>query len=167
MNKQQAKAIADHYVESVANVLYSHGEPYARHVQVRWSERGDGRWVRITDVSGDWCGYYEPLGLGRLALRGVSHGIPPGVIILPCGARGEIEKQFGVKYRGLYELLTELGAVIHNHESDLYTPATPDAQRLAREGGYAYGVFENQVEGGPWLDVPFAYIPWWEAKCSS
>ena len=54
-----------------------------------------------------------------------------------------------------------------SHETDLYIPDTPEARaildqfplekRNARR-------FRNQVEGGTWIDIPFAYLPAWEAK---
>ncbi len=70
----------------------------------------------------------------------------------------------------LYEELTEAGVQIANHESDLYFPATEKALAiLARhqlENGNAK-YFINQAPpnvGERWVDVPFAFQPFWTAK---
>ena len=67
----------------------------------------------------------------------------------------------------LYEAIKKSGIQIQNHYSDLYFPVTPESvailaqyprnQRITR-------TFVNQVEGGLWYDVPFAYLPYWEEK---
>lgn len=52
----------------------------------------------------------------------------------------------------------------HNHESDLYIPVTAETTELCKHFGHRPEKFINQVEGGLWYDVPFAYAPWWEAR---
>jgi hypothetical protein len=60
---------------------------------------------------------------------------------------------------------------ISSHESDLYVRWTPEAQAVInewrRENGLMDGWglcswFTNQVEGGTWIDIPFAFDPFWE-----
>ena len=70
----------------------------------------------------------------------------------------------------LYEELVSAGVPVANHESDLYVPDTPEVrvilERHPQENGNAKG-FINQAPphvGERWLDVPFAYRPWWEAR---
>jgi hypothetical protein len=67
----------------------------------------------------------------------------------------------------LYEELTAAGVRISNHESDLYFEASAEAiailQKYPLQKSNATR-FINQVEGGSWFDVPFAYDPWWEAR---
>jgi hypothetical protein len=46
-----------------------------------------------------------------------------------------------------------------SHESDLYLPDTPEVRALLAAHNRTAQPFINQVEGGQWLDVPFAYIP--------
>jgi hypothetical protein len=54
-----------------------------------------------------------------------------------------------------------------SHESDLYLPDTqPVRDILVRHPEWLRNVerFQNQVEGACWIDIPFAYDPWWEAR---
>jgi hypothetical protein len=51
-----------------------------------------------------------------------------------------------------------------NHYSDLYIPATAQTRELLNKRGLTATTFINQVEGGIWLDVPFAYDPYWQSK---
>jgi len=61
---------------------------------------------------------------------------------------------------------------ISNHESDLYVRYTPEAQAVIEQykkehrlfGWGLCSFFTNQVEGGRWIDIPFAYDPYWTAK---
>lgn len=69
--------------------------------------------------------------------------------------------------RSLYAAVLACGIPHASHATDLYLPNTAEVRALldfwplnksnARP-------FVNQVEGGVWLDVPFAYIPAWIAK---
>lgn len=61
----------------------------------------------------------------------------------------------------------ELAGVPHTHHySDLYIPVNPVTRRLIAEYQYRDNVtqFVNNLDGQPWYDVPFAYIPFWEAR---
>ena len=69
----------------------------------------------------------------------------------------------------LYEAVIARNIKHSNHESDLYLPVNPETTKLVK---HYYGDppsacvdrFRNQVEGGVWYDVAFAYLPWWENK---
>lgn len=73
----------------------------------------------------------------------------------------------------LYDEIKAAGIPFANHESDLYFRDCPEAREiLARyptSKTNAQG-FINQApphKGERWLDVPFAYLPWWEKRgCS-
>jgi len=57
-----------------------------------------------------------------------------------------------------------------HHESDLYLKATPEARRILKEwqeesgrnGGVTY--FTSQIDGARWMDIPFAYDPFWARR---
>jgi hypothetical protein len=59
----------------------------------------------------------------------------------------------------LYDALIAAGCEIDSHESDLYVKAT-----LVAESGRLRSFFTHQVTGETWIDVPFAYLPWWEKR---
>ena len=63
-----------------------------------------------------------------------------------------------------YPRLIEIGAQIDNHESDLYVLATPEVLAIVKASGYFYQAFRSELDGKTWLDVPFAFLPFWEAK---
>lgn len=74
---------------------------------------------------------------------------------------------------GLYADLTAAGIPTASHESDLYFPDTEQAcailARYPTEQSNARR-FTNQApphKGERWLDVPFAYLPWWKAHTRS
>jgi hypothetical protein len=64
----------------------------------------------------------------------------------------------------LYAECVKRNIPCHNHESDLYIPVTQETLDLVNHFGHRPETFTNQVEGGVWFDVPFAYSPWWEAR---
>ena len=69
--------------------------------------------------------------------------------------------------KSLFETIKEAGIPFDSHESDLYLPATPQVREILNRFPLQKGnatSFINQVEGGQWLDIPFAYLPFWEAK---
>lgn len=65
-------------------------------------------------------------------------------------------------YPSPYRALKAAGLVIEHHESDLYVRDSDTARRIIKDSGWGYERFQS--EGKPWLDVPFAYSPWWEKK---
>ena len=68
----------------------------------------------------------------------------------------------------LYSDLKAAGIPISNHESDLYFKYSPESvailDKYPLEKSNAQR-FRNCIDGTTWVDVPFAYIPWWEAHC--
>lgn len=63
-----------------------------------------------------------------------------------------------------YKALKEAGCEIDSHESDLYVKSSLEASRILKESGWGYTLFIHQITGELWLDVPFAYLPFWERK---
>jgi len=65
----------------------------------------------------------------------------------------------------LYEECVEAGFDLDHHESDLYIKDCTAARALlSRRGGHYFETFISQIDGSMWLDVPFAYQPFWDAK---
>jgi hypothetical protein len=72
--------------------------------------------------------------------------------------------------KSLYQALIEAGVKVSSHESDLYFPRTKESCEILQKYDVHYENarnFINQVEGGVWFDVPFAFDPYWEAKRKS
>lgn len=67
----------------------------------------------------------------------------------------------------LYEDLQSTGAEMDNHESDLYVKATPETRLLVEVSGLTFTEFRSEADGAAWLDVPFAYLPWWEHRAGA
>lgn len=91
---------------------------------------------------------------------GVSHGI--------CETCRQAEREKLAARRGvvmtLYQKLVAAGCRIDSHESDLYTPDTPEARAIVTAEGFHFVTFIHQTERTSWLDVAFAYEPWWTAR---
>lgn len=66
----------------------------------------------------------------------------------------------------IYTDLKESGAIIENHESDLYTPDTPAARAMCKVWGVSYTSFYSRGSR-KWLDIPGAYTPYWEGKSNA
>jgi hypothetical protein len=64
----------------------------------------------------------------------------------------------------LYQECVECGILMRNHASDLYIPANEDTIHLLKKHNKRATTFINQVEGGLWFDVAFAFDPWWVAR---
>lgn len=64
----------------------------------------------------------------------------------------------------IFQDVKAAGIQFSSHESDLYIPVTPETMELLKKHGLYAETFTNQVEGGRWYDVPFAYEPFWEAR---
>lgn len=66
----------------------------------------------------------------------------------------------------LYNQIVALGIEHSNHESDLYIPVNDQTRELIK--GYEFKsnvtMFKSSIDGKPWYDVPFAYLPYWESK---
>jgi hypothetical protein len=70
----------------------------------------------------------------------------------------------------IYKRLKAAGCVIDNHESDLYVRDSDTARRIIREvnavpslGKWATSTFRG-TDGHQWIDIPFAYDPWWQKR---
>jgi len=72
----------------------------------------------------------------------------------------------------LYDELKASGVALSNHESDLYCENTPEARTIlethpAQKANARR--FVNQAppnKGEIWLDIPFAFAPWWRKRAS-
>lgn len=67
----------------------------------------------------------------------------------------------------LFRAVLDAGIPFASHATDLYIPDTCAARALLARFPLENSIatrFRNAVEGGIWIDVPFAYIPAWEAK---
>lgn len=70
----------------------------------------------------------------------------------------------------LYGDLLRAGVPIDSHESDLYfrdceagrtiLARYPEQARIARK-------FYSGRDHEPWWDIPFAYLPWWQARAEA
>jgi len=63
--------------------------------------------------------------------------------------------------KSIHQQMADCGVQVAHHESDLYVPVTPETKAVV--AAYRFRsivtIFTNQVEGGPWYDIPFAYDP--------
>jgi hypothetical protein len=67
--------------------------------------------------------------------------------------------------RTLYAALRAAGIEIDHHESDLYFPETEQTTLILATFPRIKAVrFTSQIDGKPWYDVPFGYLPWWEQR---
>lgn len=69
----------------------------------------------------------------------------------------------------LYQELKAAGFELDKRESDLYVLDTPEARAIITKPrhktlGQNMTSFICQRDGRRWLEVPFAYDPFWEAK---
>ena len=72
----------------------------------------------------------------------------------------------GARAQNPYKALKALGVPMDSHESDLYVRATPEAVALVKASGWSHMFFQSQIDGQTWIDVAFAFEPFWEAKVS-
>ncbi|HEX2901685.1 MAG TPA: hypothetical protein VHS96_18380 [Bacteroidia bacterium] len=67
----------------------------------------------------------------------------------------------------LFAAVLAAGIKYASHATDLYLPDTAEVRAILASfplNERNATRFTNQVEGGIWIDVPFAYLPAWEAK---
>lgn len=67
----------------------------------------------------------------------------------------------------LYEALTEAGVPTSSHRSDLYFKKTIRAETILSQYPHLQkmsGKFRNTVDNDWWIDVPFAYDPFWNER---
>ena len=72
-------------------------------------------------------------------------------------------------YDHVYYALLETGAKTDHHESDLYIEDTPAVREVLKKYKLDRQAqpFKDNTDGTPWLDVPFAYLPFWFKKNGS
>ena len=68
--------------------------------------------------------------------------------------------------KSIYAQMLEAGIEIGNHASDLYVPDNEVTRKII--AGYEFKsnctTFRNQINGETWVDIPFAYDPWWKSR---
>ena len=69
----------------------------------------------------------------------------------------------------IYNEITQAGIEIDHHESDLYIIDCPEARAILanhgkKQDGWNVQGFTSQIDGKKWLDIPFQYSPFWDAK---
>jgi hypothetical protein len=64
----------------------------------------------------------------------------------------------------LYETVARLGIEHDGHESDLYLPVTEQTTALIDAYEFKANVSVFKDCGELWYEVPFAFMPWWNAK---
>jgi len=76
----------------------------------------------------------------------------------------------GLMTTSLYEMLKAAGCEVDSHESDLYVKETLDAERVLTvyetETGHRWSrsYFMNRIDGKRWIELPFAFEPFWKAR---
>ncbi len=70
----------------------------------------------------------------------------------------------------LYAALVAAGCQIDHHESDLYVRDTLQAQAIIHSHATPVRAritrFRSALDGEWWLDIPFAYQPYWDARAA-
>lgn len=66
----------------------------------------------------------------------------------------------------LYAELVREGFTLDHHESNLYVKDSPLARELVEKYGFKYAPFKDDIDHEMWLDVPFAYAPFWREKAA-
>jgi hypothetical protein len=67
----------------------------------------------------------------------------------------------------LYDELVKSGIELDHHESDLYVLDTPAAREVLQAyaaKGAAFRWFKSEIDKRMWIEIPFAFDPWWSAK---
>lgn len=67
----------------------------------------------------------------------------------------------------LYAALLAAGVPLDHHESDLYAKVTPESRAIVDAFGDGLSVeriFRSKIDNELWYDLPFRYLPWWEAR---
>lgn len=75
-----------------------------------------------------------------------------------CAARRADRKGYPI-----YQRMVDAGIEIDNHESDLYVPQNEDTQAIMLAADVRMVTFRSD-EGVICYDIPFAYLPYWEAR---
>ena len=72
--------------------------------------------------------------------------------------------------QSLYDKLKAAGQKLDHHESDLYVLWTPEAGEIIRAHGGPEASNARPFTGSDgkrWIDIPFAYTPWWRQRRST
>tara|TARA_Y100000310_G_C20258755_1_gene612635 strand:- start:390 stop:614 length:225 start_codon:yes stop_codon:yes gene_type:complete len=69
----------------------------------------------------------------------------------------------------IYDEIKATGAEIDCHESDLYARATPEVMAIIdrrKKAGEIVNAsrFTSEIDGTGWVDIAFAYRPFWDRK---
>lgn len=66
----------------------------------------------------------------------------------------------------LYDKMLNAGVEIANHCSDLYVPVNEITRSIVNDYQFKANVtqFTSNIDGKQWFDIPFAFLPWWEAR---
>jgi hypothetical protein len=67
--------------------------------------------------------------------------------------------------QSVYTDLVKADAKIDHHASDLYVLDTPEARRIiAEHPEHKVEPFKDSIDGKRWLEIPFAYDPFWDER---
>lgn len=66
----------------------------------------------------------------------------------------------------IYNQMIEAGVEVSSHESDLYVPVNDITNKIISNYKHKHNCtrFANNIDGKLWIDIPFAYDPWWTAR---
>ena len=67
-------------------------------------------------------------------------------------------------YSNPYKALLAADVPMDSHESDLYVLATAQALSIVKASAWTFTYFRSAIDGRQWLDIPFAYEPFWERR---
>ena len=76
--------------------------------------------------------------------------------------KGRIEA--APKVDKVYDALIDAGCKVEGHESDLFVEETPESMDVLNKLGIVPDKFKESKSGKPWLEIPFAFKPFWDAK---
>lgn len=64
----------------------------------------------------------------------------------------------------IFDKIVRLNIPYDHHEADLYISVTEQTQDILSRYEWQCNVttFKNQIDGKPWFDIPFAYLPYWK-----
>ena len=82
-------------------------------------------------------------------------------------SKAEVDAEIvAAREESIYAKMLAAGVKIASHETDLYVPVNDITRGILADYKFKSNVttFTNQVEGGLWFDIPFAYLPAWEKK---
>jgi len=65
----------------------------------------------------------------------------------------------------IYDAMKAAGVQIDNHYSDLYVPVNDTTRAIIAQYPDARPrTFTSQIDGKPWFELTFAYLPYWEQR---